>query len=238
MLKASVQQKQTENPSSQTTPKKSISWKKILASVGVIAIVAGLIAVAIWYPVRNQTESSPVVTTDVSTPSSKQATPSAKKDETADWKTYTSKKVKVKFKHPLDWEIIEEKAVSDKDVVVTENNNTVDGVTVDSLRIKEGNKTRIRIFYIRDYFGGFDGAACVSEQIVINGKEEQFSKGRGFPKGNSGNYVIRTIWPQLDEAEVMAEMCNSSFGPWITTEEEYEESFPTIRLILESLTFL
>lgn len=37
-------------------------------------------------------------------PTTKVATPSAQKDETADWETYSSKKLKYEFRHPKDWE--------------------------------------------------------------------------------------------------------------------------------------
>ena len=97
-----AQQKQPADSSTQATPKKGISWKKIIVSVVVIVMVAGIISGLLWYFACNQTESSTTETTKVSTPSSKQATPSAKKDETVDWKTL--KATNFSFKYPSSWE--------------------------------------------------------------------------------------------------------------------------------------
>ncbi len=88
---------------------KGISWKKIIVSVVAIAMVAGIIAGALyWYFVINEEETTtePV---KVSTPSSKQATPSAEKDEPTEpsdslAKTYKDNFFNVSFKYPEDWE--------------------------------------------------------------------------------------------------------------------------------------
>ncbi len=100
MLEVSERQAQPKQPAAsltQAAPKKSISWKKVIVSVVVIAVVAGIISALLWYFVCNQTESTTAETTKVSTPGSKQATPSAEKGEAADWKTDTTNFMGVKF---------------------------------------------------------------------------------------------------------------------------------------------
>ncbi len=98
-----AQQKQPADSSTQATPKKGISWKKIIVSVVVIVMVAGIISGLLWYFACNQTESSTTETTKVSTPSSKQATPSAKKDETANWNTLTNTGLGYSIKYSASW---------------------------------------------------------------------------------------------------------------------------------------
>lgn len=93
---------------------KGISWKKIIAGVGVMVVVAGIIAGGLyWFFVLNEEETT-TESTKVSTPSSKQATPSAKKDETADWIDFEGDvieyppgddKIQVALKFPVSYEI-------------------------------------------------------------------------------------------------------------------------------------
>jgi hypothetical protein len=108
MLEVFEQQTQPKPPAAssvQAAPKKGISWKKIIVSVVAILVVAGAIAGALyWYFVINEEETTTTETTKVSTPSSKQATPSAKKDETADWKVYTNTTGKYTLKYPVNYE--------------------------------------------------------------------------------------------------------------------------------------
>ncbi len=96
---------------------KGISWKKIIVSVAAIAVVAGIIAGGLyWFFVLNEEETTITEPTKVSTSSSKQATPSAKKekDETADWIDFEGDvieyppgddKIQVALKFPVSYEI-------------------------------------------------------------------------------------------------------------------------------------
>ena len=71
----------------QPAPTKTISWKRILLTVLVVSIFLAFIVWLYWFFVLNK----PVSTSQpakVSTPSAKQATPSAEEDETADWNVY------------------------------------------------------------------------------------------------------------------------------------------------------
>ena len=87
---------------------KSVSWSKIILTVLVIVIVTAIIAGAYWYFVLSkptgEVDTSPI---KVSTPSDKKATssatPSAKKDETAGWKTYINKELGFSIKYPPNW---------------------------------------------------------------------------------------------------------------------------------------
>jgi|SRR3989344_2062579 len=89
-------------PEEQTQPQvlpqqaKSISWSKIVVTVLIIAVVGGLITGALWYFVLGKSSpevsNEPVKKASISTKqATKSATPSAKKDETADWQTYKGK---------------------------------------------------------------------------------------------------------------------------------------------------
>jgi hypothetical protein len=102
-----------EKPDTPSQPQESkgISWKKILVSVGVIAVVVGIIAGGLyWYFVLNEEETSTTETTKATTPSAKKATPSAEKekDETADWKNYSHEEFGYKLKYPPNWILDEE----------------------------------------------------------------------------------------------------------------------------------
>lgn len=72
-------------------------------------ILIGL-GLLIFYLLQPRPATTPTSTTKISTPSSKQATPKKEKpkDETADWKTYTSKTLGVTFKYPKEWDKTEE----------------------------------------------------------------------------------------------------------------------------------
>jgi hypothetical protein len=88
----------------ENTPPKAISWSKVIITVLVIVLVAGLISgVLFWYfLVRQPTESTPA-TTNVATSSAKTASASAKKDETAGWLIYENKENAFSFKYPKSW---------------------------------------------------------------------------------------------------------------------------------------
>jgi hypothetical protein len=77
---------------------KKINWKRVLIYVIIGVILGGLLAVWIHLSLGIQTSFPKVVTI---TP--KTATTSAKKDETAGWKTYTSKTANFSIKYPKTW---------------------------------------------------------------------------------------------------------------------------------------
>ena len=79
---------------------------KVFAAVGLI-LIGTIIAVAgVWWYVENQTgaeTANKTTTTKVSTSSAKKTTASAEKEETADWKIYTSTKFNYSLKYPTEW---------------------------------------------------------------------------------------------------------------------------------------
>jgi cytoskeletal protein RodZ len=91
------------------TPQQKHNWKKvwltILLIVGVVVVISGIY----WFFILGKTSEDsdltgpvPKVTTPKATESAKEATPSAEKDETADWKTF--KNESYSFKYPSTWE--------------------------------------------------------------------------------------------------------------------------------------
>ena len=85
-----------------TLTQKSINWKRVLVVVVTVAVVIGLV-VLVFLILQPKPETISTVTTKKATSSTKISTPSAEKDETADWKTYTSKTIS--FKYPSGWSI-------------------------------------------------------------------------------------------------------------------------------------
>ncbi len=107
-------------PQVTTTPKPH-NWKKVILTVvfivGVVAVVSGIY----WFMVVNKTSDNsdltgpvPKVTTKTSTESAKKSTPSAEKDETVDWKTFTYENPKISFKYPKSWFINVEPEVNNE----------------------------------------------------------------------------------------------------------------------------
>ncbi len=93
-----------ETPQQQPTlNQKSVSWKRILIVAVIAAVVIGL-GVLIFFILQPKPETTSTVTTKKATPSAKISTPSAKKDETADWKTYTNSVLKFSIKYPEEVE--------------------------------------------------------------------------------------------------------------------------------------
>src|SRR3990167_8447414 len=83
-----------------TSPMK-MRGKNVLVGVlsGILVIVIGIFgAYLILYGLNLGSSSSPASSTKVSTPSSKTATPSAQKDETAGWETYSNKEMGLQIK--------------------------------------------------------------------------------------------------------------------------------------------
>lgn len=104
----SVQQP-VPQPQVKATPK-STNWKKVGFTLVFIAACASIILGIYWFFVLSKSSDNldltgpvPKVTTKTSTESVKKATESAKKDETADWKTYENDKLGFSIKYPQNW---------------------------------------------------------------------------------------------------------------------------------------
>ncbi len=92
----------------QPTPnQKSINWKNILIGAVIGAVAIGL-GVLIFLLLQPKDEISSTVTTKKATPSVKISTPSAKKDETSDWKTFSDKEKTITLKYPKEWDFVRE----------------------------------------------------------------------------------------------------------------------------------
>ncbi len=103
-----TQQPQVQ-PQVQTAPTKTISWLKLVLTILVIVVATAIIAGTYWFFVLSKSSPEfsfgpikPKPGTQVATPS---ATPSAQKDETADWKTYSNSVGKYSLKYPPKLEV-------------------------------------------------------------------------------------------------------------------------------------
>lgn len=100
-------------PTPQVTPAApKFNTHKVFAAIGIILIVAIIFASGLWYFTEgNSSSDNEGTTVKVSTSSAKPKTSttssnsSSKKDETADWKIFTSTKWSFSVKYPKDWEI-------------------------------------------------------------------------------------------------------------------------------------
>jgi len=94
-----------ENPAQPqpTSNKKPFNWKKILLILLIALFVISLLGVGLYLLIPRLTEEPTPMTQPQkqATPSAEPATPSAKKDETEGWKTYSSKDFS--FKYPPSW---------------------------------------------------------------------------------------------------------------------------------------
>ncbi len=126
-------QSDTEPVDVPTTNSKSISWKNVIIGVLIGAILIGLgafLASSYFYPnllnlFLNQQPTNSSTTYKTATTSS---TPSAQKDETADWKTYTNKTLGFSVKYPSNWSVMEDNSSTiefkgDKSWVAVINDN-------------------------------------------------------------------------------------------------------------------
>ena len=80
-----------------------INWKSVLIGVILGALLVGIIGFTFWYFTRSkESENS-------STNTTKTSTSLAKKDETADWKTYKGETILVSFKIPPNFSVKDQK---------------------------------------------------------------------------------------------------------------------------------
>lgn len=98
---------------------KSINWKRMLIVAVTAAVVIGL-GLLIFLILQPEPETTSIVINKKATPSAKTSTPSAKKDETADWKTFTDvtresdpafsnvRTVNFSFRYPPDFKILQD----------------------------------------------------------------------------------------------------------------------------------
>jgi len=157
--------------------KKSINWKNVLIGVVIGAIVIGL-GILIWFLLQQKpSESTPAT-------NPKTATTSAKKDETAGWKTFTSTTFKYSIKYPAEWPVSKKSAFLDN----------AKAIPFESIELNRAENQPLddTELYIRIY-GNFEGGWCESppekpeckeEKVVLAGVE-----GRKWTYINSGDGI-------------------------------------------------
>jgi len=87
---------QTNVPQANATPSR-FNWKNVLLGVVIGLILIAVIGITFWYFTKPKESETPVTTT------TKTSTPSAKKDETAGWKTTTNDVLGYSIKFPSNW---------------------------------------------------------------------------------------------------------------------------------------
>lgn len=94
-----------------------INWKRVGAIVVAAVVVLAILIFLWWWFFGRVPKEQPTTTvhppvkqsTPSATPSAKPATSSAKKDETAGWKTYTGETILVSFKIPSNFSVKDQK---------------------------------------------------------------------------------------------------------------------------------
>lgn len=90
------------------------NWTRLLITVGIVVLTTVAVGGSTWYVMGEQAKKDKEATErqiqalekqvkENSTASESVKTEGAKKDETADWKTYTDKKGKYTIKYPTSW---------------------------------------------------------------------------------------------------------------------------------------
>ncbi len=153
-----------QQPTTAIATKNTISWKNIVIGAVIGAVLLGVGGYLVYNAYQPKSSEPTVTTTKKATPSAKPATPSAQKDETADWKTYTSKLKVFEIKYPKNVTA----------VTNSQNNNSEQLV----LSLPESDKTLTGIPNIAievNWVGGFCAEApepCdVSKEVTFAGKK-------------------------------------------------------------------
>ncbi|OGY21639.1 MAG: hypothetical protein A2126_03210 [Candidatus Woykebacteria bacterium GWB1_45_5] len=82
-----------------------VSWSKVIWTVLIILLVAGVIGGFLFWYFLIREPVSPTTTTKQATTSANPATPSTQKDVIADWKNYTSGSIGFQIKYPVEAKI-------------------------------------------------------------------------------------------------------------------------------------
>jgi len=99
----SAQENQNLQPQIQRASPKVISWSKVIVTIVVIVVTTAILGAIYYFFILDKLDFGPPENIKTTTPSAQPATPSAKKDETADWNTFTAKKVNISLKYPENW---------------------------------------------------------------------------------------------------------------------------------------
>lgn len=202
-----------EIPTQPTSNQKSINWKNILivAVIGAVVIGLGVLIFLILQP-------KPKETTPTTAP--KTATTSAKKDETADWKVYTSEVLEITIKYPKDWAFKDGKGT----VVFGKNpGDPTDPIQIDISRVSKDSKSQ----------QGYEKYAKMSVNVPISSSFH-----------GTSNYTTRTrlpnvtidstSWIKVKTTHIQDDVLNNSII--LTTEKD--NYYYTIALVAGKSAFL
>lgn len=196
--------------------RRGINWAMVALVSSIIIFILIIAIFAYWFfvlrPIVESQPPLPTPPTEEASPSAEPATPSAKKDETADWKTFESSKYKYSIKHPPTWVVTN----SDEESFV--------------VRRAQGSFERV-IVEVNVNTGFCEGGSAETKTIQVSGFEGTeyscFVSGRTDPaeiiylfknvNGNQ-NYVIR--------------------GEIYAPGEELTNQLDTIKLMLSTFKFL
>lgn len=167
IIKTMPKEAQTPAPLPQvTTGTQTHDWKKVSLTLLIILVVSGLLVAGYWFLVLNKSSDNsdltgpvPKVTTKPATESAKEATPSAEKDVTADWKTYKGEVIPMEFKYPGSLTIIEREG------------NFVEGEKLNSEVKIKGFTDDGSLIFSKNFLGGFGSAnheSIESNDIAID----------------------------------------------------------------------
>ena len=211
-------------PQVATTPKPT-NWKKIGLTVLIILVVTGLIAGVYWFFILDKSSDTSDLTGPVPKPqvttSTPSATPSAKKDETTDWKVYQGEVAETKFslKYPSNLNVVKNESGGGAGVFYYYFFSNID--SIDFMNYKNGDfqlEVSFRPFLVAEpgiesMFAGFkaekkegkDVSFGVNSQVglvrynIINGQPP-------MPKGLSFVFACRFA-PLSDES--LKETCET-----------------------------
>ena len=119
---------ESSNQPQTISDQKSLNWKNIIIGIIIGAILVGLVVGIFLILQPKPTEPVPVITKKA-TPSATTATPSTKKDETADWKLYKNQENNFQIKIPEGWHLTDKYCDGTKRNHVVLDRNPLDPCT-------------------------------------------------------------------------------------------------------------
>lgn len=214
---------------------KGINWKTIIIGVVIGAILLGIGGFLVYNAYQPKKEEPTVTTTKKVTSSAKPATPSAQKDETADWKVYTHKADGIKFKYPQDWK--EDNSGSD---AIYFKGSSETGIEPDGAKIEYSGKVSYTTS-LKDYIdkntidsknfeGGQDSPGAIFDDIsktTLGGKTVYIGSGfsedskarRAFVDLGNGNAVDFLLFTKVGLATTKLDGFEKTFELVLSTVE-------------------